>query len=300
MLAWRQTVLEAEVQMKSRLLLLILFVLAVPSVAQAGAWYYKWHCTGSCAEGRLAISGVSAGYGSQEQCESDRWNDPRRENFQASGNLGGLTSCQEYESEPSADDVGARGAASPVPLQRFSLGLSAGSGWRVRDGSTDVQGPRTLGVDLNFVGGGRPLIGVEMGIGIQLTAVTAPHYGADAKPMLFVPFTLGLTSSPALVRTRKVEMRLDLGADIGALLRAGCSDCEADALSPFALIGVFRAGLDTYLGQNKGMGIGVTATFMIGKQGNMADEVAPSAVEIVPPTFLIRIAMLGRNTNLWW
>ena len=70
---------------------------------------------------------------------------------------------------------------------------------------------RTLGLDLNFVGGPFPLVGLETGIGIQLTSVQAPHYGPDPKTLTFLPLTFGLTSSPRVFSGRSAEMRLDVG-----------------------------------------------------------------------------------------
>lgn len=39
---------------------------------------------------------------------------------------------------------------------------------------------------------------------------------------------------------------------------------------------------------------------MLGKQGNMADEFLPSAIEILPPKFMLRVAFIGRNADLVW
>lgn len=269
--------------------------------AYAGAWYYKWSCSGQCAPNQLAISGVSAGYPTREMCEQDRWNDSRREEFLRPGNLGGLTSCDEYESPPAAhDNVGQSGSRRAVPLQRFGLGISSGSGWRVREGTTLAFGGSTLGIDMNFVGGPVPWIGIETGIGLQFSSVKAPHYGPDPKTLTFVPITLGLTSSPALVRGKKLEARLDLGADLGAIILTSCAECEADGMSPLGLVGQFRGGLDFYFGQKKAMGIALGATMMVGKLGNIEDEFVPSAIELVPPKYLLRVAFIGRNTDLTW
>lgn len=280
--------------------LIIALVLAAATPAYANAWYYKWSCAGECAPGRLAIRGVSAGYPTKEMCEQDRWNDSRREEFLRPGNLGGLTSCEEYESAPAPDASAGSQSTGRVPLQRFGIALSSGSGYRVREGTILAAGGSTVGLDLNFVGGPRPWIGLELGVGYQVSSVVAPRYGPSEKTLTFVPITAGLTSSPALVRGRKVEVRLDLGADIVALAHTGCEECEADNLATLSLLYQFRAGLDFYFGTNKSMGIAVGATMMLGKQGDINDEYLPSAIEIVPPKYLLRAAFIGRNTNLVW
>lgn len=283
-----------------RVALALALVVAAPHVAQAGLWYYKWSCSGQCAPNQLAISGVSPGFATRDQCESVRWSDSRRQEFVAPGNLGGLTNCEEYDSPPSPDSSGSSGSTNPVPMQRLSVGISSGKGWRIRDATRETQGEQTYGLDLNFVAGAHPWLGVEMGGGIQLSSVTHPHYGSAPHSLLYAPITLGLTSAPRLFQSRSLDVRLDLGADLGALFHVGCGDCEADGLSTISLVGVLRAGFESYFGQNRGIGVFVGATLMLGKEGNMSDAVAPSAVEILPPTFLMRLAIAGRNHNLDW
>lgn len=281
--------------------LVVVAMIFASSRSYAGAWYYKWSCSGKCAPNQLAISGVSAGYPTQEMCEQDRWNDPRRTEFVAEGNLGGLTSCEEYKDPPAPDaNAGSQQPSRPVVLQRFGLGISSGTGYRVRDASTLAVGGKTLGLDLNFVAGPRPWIGLEMGFGIQFTSVLAPHYGPDEKTLTYAPITLGFTSSPGLVHGNKIDVRLDLGLDLVGLFQLGCDTCEADNLDTVALLGELRGGIDFYFGKQKGMGISIGATMMLGQQGNMSDEFLPSAVEILPPRYLLRAAYIGRNTNLIW
>lgn len=279
----------------------VVALMVMATRAEAGAWYYKWSCAGECAnvQGRLAISGVSAGYPTREMCDEDRWNDPRRHEFIRPGNLGGLSFCEEYRSPPAPDDNAGR-SESRVPLQRFSLGLAMGGGYQVRDAMTLSTGASTAGADLNFVAGGRPWIGMEMGAGLQFSTVEAPYYGMTPKTLMFVPVTLGFTSSPAIVRGRTVEVRLDLGADLLALFLTGCDECVADDLSTVTLGGQFRGGFDVYFGRTKTMGISIAATMMLGKLGNMDDEFLPSTIEIVPPKFLLRVGFIGRNTDLPW
>ena len=268
--------------------------------AEAGAWYYKWSCAGQCAPNQLAISGVSAGYPTEEMCNDARWGDPNRTYFQQSGNLGSLTPCEEYDSAPAPDASAGSQSAAKFVFQRFSLGLQTGSGVRVRDATTDSTGSSTYGANLNMVAGGRPWIGLEFGFGLQFSSVVAPHFGMTAKTLTYLPVAIGFTSSPAIMRGRKVEVRLDLGADAVGMFQIGCDTCEADDLDTVALLGELRAGLDFYLGGSKSKGIAIDAAMTFGKQGNMTDEILPSAIEITPPRYLVRAAYIGRNTDLFW
>ncbi len=282
-----------------RAVVAVIVLLATVGVADAGAWYYTWSCAGACAPNQLAIRGVSGPFASEEMCNDARWGDSRRHEFIGPGNLGGLSSCLEYDSAPSADDVGVRGTTSKVPRQRYSLGLVGGAPWHVTDGTTDTAGERTLGVDLQLVAGARPLFAVELGLGVHRAPIRSPGWMAG-QTMYVIPLTIGLTSSPGLVRARKLELRLDLGADMGFLFRRGCAACTTDGVEEISFVYVLRAGLDTYFGAYRRMGIGISGLFMFGKQGDRADALTPSAIEIEPPTFLIRVALLRRNGQLFW
>jgi hypothetical protein len=275
-------------------------VLMLSTPAYAGAWYYKWSCAGQCAPNQLAISGVSAGYPTEELCNDARWGDPNRTYFLESGNLGSLTSCEEYESAPAPDANAADQSAAKFVFQRSSIGAVAGSGYRVGDATTDSTGSSTLGASFNIVTGGRPWIGLEFGFGVQFSSVLAPHFGTTAKTLTYLPVTMGFTSSPAIVRARKVEVRLDLGADAVGLFELGCDTCEADDLDTVALLGELRAGLDFYFGNAKSKGVAINASMMFGRQGNIDDEFLPSAIEITPPRYLLRAAYIGRNMDLFW
>ena len=134
----------------------MVIVLALTGLADAGAWYYKWSCAGACAPNQLAIRGVSGPFSSEEMCNDARWGDSRRWEFVGPGNLGGLSSCAEYDGTPNADDVGTRGASRPIVTQRYSLSVIGGRGWHVRDATSDTEGLSTVGIDVNFVGGPRP------------------------------------------------------------------------------------------------------------------------------------------------
>ena len=126
--------------------------------------------------------------------------------------------------------------------------------------------------------------------------MTAAHYGAMAKPMMFVPYLLGFTSTPAIIRGH-TEVRLDLGADGGILFLAGCANCDADMLPSLGFIAQLRAGLDFYFGAQKNGGIGFDTIFMLGQLGDPHDATSPSAVAILPPTILFRLSFIARNNR---
>ena len=118
--------------------------------------------------------------------------------------------------------------------------------------------------------------------------------------MLVIPWTIGFTSSPPILRTKSLELRLDLAADIGFLFRARCEECNAAAVSGSSYVWILRAGIDVYPRAARTPGIGVHGVVWFGKQGSLTDETAMSAIEILPPTFFVQVALLGRNGALFW
>src|SRR5689334_21783835 len=148
-----------------RIWLGLVLVLASTGIARAGVWYYTWSCAGQCAPGRLTIEGVEGPFGSQDECESVRSHDSRRDYFVAEGNLGGLHSCEETDGAPPAVSSGST-TPSRVPVQRMQLALLGGPVYRVRDAMTESAGDMTGGIDVATIRGGRPVFGVEMGLGL--------------------------------------------------------------------------------------------------------------------------------------
>ena len=283
-----------------RWLVVVVCIVFAPRSADAGGWYYKWSCSRACAPNELAIRGVSPAYASQAICEDQRWNDPRRRELTGPGNLGYQTSCEEYESEPTADDIGPRGPVSIAPMQRYSLAFVGGPGWNVRDAAAAQRGGHTAGVELNLVIGGRPWFGLETGIGVHRSPLTHPRWAVDAFPIYFIPWTLGFTSSPGIIRARSVEVRLEVGADIGFLFRTSCAPCDADDHSAAGYLWILRAGLDTYVGANKRLGIGVHGVMQLGAMGSLTDATAMTASVLEPPKFLLRLSISRRNGTLAW
>ncbi|HET9992219.1 MAG TPA: hypothetical protein VFQ65_26995 [Kofleriaceae bacterium] len=47
-----------------RMVLVVMVVIAMPSVARAGFWYYGWRCSGQCAPNQLAITGEEGPFAS--------------------------------------------------------------------------------------------------------------------------------------------------------------------------------------------------------------------------------------------
>jgi hypothetical protein len=277
--------------------IVVLVAIAWPRAAHAGAWYYTWSCSGECAPGQLAINGYEGPFASEDECNATRNGDSRRDTFVGPGNLGGLDFCRESDGPPSVGGTGSVDAR-PTVLARWILALVAGPPYQVED----AQGYETAtggtgGLELGMHIGGHPGFGIETSIGLHYSEVTAPHYGPIAKPMMFVPYLIGFTSTPAIVRGRAAEVRLDLGLDAGILFRVGCSDCDAEMLPALGFIGALRTGLDFYFGPNKTSGIGVDAVFEIGGEGSVQDPVSPSVVAIHPPAFLVRVSFLARNNR---
>ncbi len=279
--------------------MVVLVVMALARNADAGSWYYKWSCAGACAPNQLSIRGVEGPFTSEGMCTDARWGDSRRWEFIGPGNLGGLSSCAEYDGTPTADDVGPRGVSKPLVTQRYSLGVVAGPPWQVRDAMGDTEGRPVYGIDLNVVGGPRPWIGLETGIGIQRAPIRSPRWTGEVN-MLVIPWTIGLTSSPGILRTKSLELRLDLAADIGFLFRTSCEECLAADVSGSSYVWILRGGIDIYPRAARTPGIGIHGVFWFGKQGSLTDETAMSAIEILPPTYFVQIALLGRNGALFW
>lgn len=284
--------------MRAGVVVVVIVVLATASVADAGSWYYTWNCAGKCAPGRLAISGTSSAFPSEEMCVNARWGDPLRHEVLSEGSAGWVSLCSEYDSPPAAGG-GPDSQRSVIPTQRYSLGVIMGPAWHVRDATSDTKGRSTVGIDFNFIGGFRPLFGLEVGIGIHRAPIRSPRW-AEESNMLFIPWTVGFTSSPGIIRAKKLEVRLDLGAAIVFGFRTGCDDCTAEDVSGSSILWMLRAGLDIYPRAARTPGIGIAGVFLFGKQGSLTDETAQSMVELAPPTFMIRVSLLGRNSNLLW
>ena len=274
----------------------VVVTVAAPKLARAGAWYYTWSCSGECAPNQLAIKGYEGPFATEDDCNSVRNGDSRRDTFVAPGNLGGLDFCRESEGPPSVDG-GSSEAGPPTVTARFLLALVAKPSYRVEDpnGIEPTTGG-TGGLDLGLHIGGHPTFGIETSLGLHYTEMTAAHYGAMAKPMMLVPYLIGFTSTPAIIRG-STEVRLDLGLDGGLLFLAGCDQCDADMLPTIGFIGQLRAGIDTYFGAQKNGGIGLDAIFMFGQLGDPHDATSPSAVAILPPTILFRVSFIARNNR---
>jgi hypothetical protein len=288
-------------------------VVAAPQIARAEAWYYSWSCTGECAPGQLAISGEEGPFESYDECDHVRSQDSRAEYFVAPGNLGGLDFCTNREGQHGyrpAPGGGAGGytgvgdgggARKPAPVARIELGGLFGPAYRVETpaGYEDGSGA-TVGADVRMQTGYRPELGGEVVFGVQYSSVTTPHYGADARSMTFIPWMIGLTSTPALFRGTRREYRLDLGLDLGGLSRVGCSACAAEMLPTHAFIVAARGGLDTYFGAGLNQGIGVDAVFQWSHHGTV-DAGNPASFAIVPPVFLLRVSLIVRSRdNVSW
>ncbi len=267
----------------------VVVFLLMPAVADAGVWYYTWRCSGQCAPDRLGIEGVEGPFATEAQCETVRASDGRKDTFIGPGNLGGLDFCHE------SDGTGAPARSfNPIAFQRFQVAADGGAGWRLRDAAGAVSpGSSTGGVDLDIILGAHPLLGVDFGVGVQRTSITAPFYGSAPKSMLMIPWTMGFTSSPSLVRG---ELRLDLAADVVFVYRNGCSNCNDSLTSGFGY--ELRAGVDYF--PRGHYGFGFDAVFMFAKMGDTMDPVEPTPIEIAAPPVLFRLSVSTRNQQLPW
>lgn len=279
-----------------RAVVVAVIVLALTGVADAGAWYYTWNCAGGCAPNQLAISGVNGPFGSEGMCNDARRGDPRRQEVIAPGNAGWVSSCEESDSAPAAADGS---PSKAIVTQRYSLNVLGGRGWTVRDAMGDTAGLSTFGIDLRLVGGPRPWIGLEGGLGIQRAPIRSPRWTGEVN-MLVIPWTIGFASSPGIIRAKSLELRFDFGAAIAFLFRASCDECNTADVSSSAYVWVLRGGVDIYPRAARTPGIGIHAVMWRGKQGSLTDETAMSAIEIIPPTFFIEVSLLGRNERLAW
>lgn len=70
--------------------MVVVIVLATARAADAGAWYYKWSCTGACAPNQLSIRGVEGPFASESMCTDARWGDSRRFQVALLGRNGAL------------------------------------------------------------------------------------------------------------------------------------------------------------------------------------------------------------------
>jgi hypothetical protein len=266
----------------------VALLLLVPSLADAGLWYYGWRCSGQCAPNQLAITGIEGPFATADDCESARFRDGRKDTFIGPGNLGGLDNCEDRD--PATNAQVSHGW---LPWQRLRFGVVGGYGWHVLDTmGHDSRGDGTVGFDLALVLGAHTNYGFEFGVGGEHVSVIAPFYGAGAKSMFLYPWRMGLTSSPALWHDK---LRLDLAADLLWLYRScsGCNDSVADGYGAS-----IRAGIDYYVGANTGLGI--TAVFMWAMMGDTGDPVQPTPVQIVAPSVLYQISFTVRNSILAW
>lgn len=286
-------------------------LLAIPRLARGEAWYYEWWCTGECSPGQLTISGTEGPFETREECERVKGEDPRDDYFIAPGNFGGLSSCENREGQPGYRPapaarpvggyvpVGERPPEPPPKISKVDVGLLVGAPYRVETMSgVETATGVTTGVDLRIQTGTKPEIGGELVVGLQYSRVSTAHY-ADDRSMVFVPWLIGLTSTPRLYRGKR-EVRLDLAFDVGGLSRVGCGDCAAEGLPTHAFLMVARGGFDVYSGATLDSGWGVDAVMQWSRHGDTGAD--PAAIAVVSPALLVRLSFGGkvRETGATW
>lgn len=265
----------------------VVVLVAIPSLAHAGFWYYGWRCSGQCAPNQLAITGEEGPFASYEACEAARASDGRKDTFIAQGNLGGLDNCAER-----GDGATAAGPTRVTVWQRVRVGAIGGYGWHVQDMmGNDSRGGPTAGLDFDAVFGPHPGFGFEFGVGVQHVSVSAPVYANASRTMYIYPWVVGLTSSPALGRP---DLRLDLAADIVYLYRycSGCNDGAGDGYGA-----QLRAGIDYYRGNTA---VGLCAVWMWASLGNTTDPVEPTMAQVNAPSVVGELSLTWRNAVIPW
>jgi hypothetical protein len=173
--------------------------------------------------------------------------------------------------------------------QRVSFGGFGGAGSSVVDTGGESAGAFTTGGDLRMVMGARPLLGIGLSFGVMVTATSGPGGGPD-QTIAYVPLLVGLSSTPRLYRGKRVEFRIDLGADAGFLFGISCEGCKVNAFAT-----QLRAGLDTYLGSTRTVGFAFEALYVPSVVATFNDT-----VEVRPPTVLFRLALIWRKSALLW
>jgi hypothetical protein len=182
------------------------------------------------------------------------------------------------------------GGGRPWVTQRISVGAYGGGGSSVDDGTgSSSSGDFTTGGDVRLIMGARPLFAIEISAGAMVTALSDQSGG---QKVAWVPLMVGLSSSPKIIRGKHRELRLDLGADVGALFGLQCEGCTVKSFGA-----QLRAGLDVYLGSTRTGGFAVDVVYTPSAVAKLAD---PSTVEIRPPPVLLRVAFIWRRSALLW
>ena len=231
--------------------------------------------------------------------------------FAFSSEAGATFACENLEGQPGYRPapagrpaggyvpVGERPPEPPPKISKVDVGLLLGAPYRVEtmSGVEDATGV-TTGFDLRIQTGTMPEIGGEIVVGLQYSRVSTAHY-PDDRSMVFVPWLIGLTSTPRLYRGKR-EVRLDLGFDVGGLSRVGCGDCEAEGLPTHAFLMVARGGFDVYSGATLDSGWGIDAVMQWSRHGDTGAD--PAAIAVVSPALLVRLSFGGkvRETGATW
>jgi hypothetical protein len=257
----------------------VVVVVLVLARSVHAAWYYTWTCTGNCAPGELASTGTSQGYDTEGECDGARASDPVNQLIMQSGNLGSISYCHESDGPPDA----AGAAHRHVPTQRKAFGLVGGPGWRLHDTDTmkTSTGAFTTGGYARIVGGGRPVFGLALGLGAEVTRIQAAKAGPDAQVMLFAPATLGIIVAPRITE----NVRVEFGVDADVIFGLVCNACQSAMGSVD-----FHGGLEIYGHGERGIELEVVYHDLGDSYDNM----------MLPPPFEVRLSLAHRNLDLFW
>ena len=268
---------------------LALLLLAVPTAAEAGPWYYRWICTGLCAPGPYqGTDGREGPFATYEDCDYARTRDRRDTGprpytlmFCEDANPGARPS-------PGVPSPAPQAASQPVRTSQMEMGLLVGPAWSARSDTGTTTGAFTFGFELDQHTG-RDVGGGTVELGLQATRLEAPLLGAKARTWFVMPFAVGLALTPQVWESGGTSVRLDLSAVAAGLFQFGCSGCAGSAFQETLAFGyAFKAGVDLYLDREGGVSLDVVLPRYT--MGNAA----PNDVELASPKWMLRLSLLTK------
>lgn len=270
--------------------------------AAADGWYFTWHCQGACAAGQASLDGTEGPFASEADCDQAQ----RARRYELNASPGSAGTASECYSDATGGGTGPTGTiVRSLVLARLYAAALYGTPWSVEYASGTVVdvGP-TTGVELALAFG-REGVGLQAAVGLLHAPGPREHDGDPADPLWALAFDLGVTSSPfAIVRRPGLELRPDLGVDVGLLQRLSCERCEFSLTRKQEPDSTFlwrvRAGVDVWLGRRRNTGVAVEAMYQHGRMGGDEDLTSPDAafdVKLTPPTWMLRVSFIRRGSR---
>lgn len=282
------------------LLVVVGSVLAsAPALASEGAgtdaWYYKWSCTGRCAQAQVADTGYVGPFDTEVECNAKRNSDRRALVYTGPGIFSELGFCERL----TAKRVRGQRPASSKPREpirgRLKLAVAATPGWRFeRPSGESTTSAASLGGEVG-VRVGRRVAAFEIIWGAHRTTVDG-SFGAGVDESLWVmPLMVGVDVTPySFARSDRFEVEADVAFDAGLVFPLGClDDCAADLGSGYGVRA--RAGLSFYFGAQRRRGISVDLVVPYYSINEVQATSDADKVELGAPRFAIQIAYTWRN-----